>query len=232
MFRLVSVLLPEADRQGGAMTHGAEWASRLGAPLRKLERTSHRPLADVRRLLSPYELCVFDHDLPARFKESLLCGPSVGGALICPKSWRPMSRVLVLNSHPRPADGFLDATAALCRAFGVTPVLLTVAGTETEARSRERFVEEAFARRGLAVDCDLAAGDEPTAAVVHAARWRRCSHCVVEHRPLSPWRRWLGGDVIRELAALPDFPAIVALHDAAPAGDACEPCEFPVQAKG
>ena len=52
-------------------------------------------------------------------------------------------------------------------------------------------------------------------AVARAARWRRCSHVLVEQRSLPRWRRWFGGDVIRELAALPDSPALVAVQETA-----------------
>jgi nucleotide-binding universal stress UspA family protein len=162
----------------------------------------------------PGELCVFANSLPAAFKDillSCLARRPWTTALICPREWRPVSRVLVLNPEARPSDGFLDAAAAVCLAFQAAPVLLTTGRSESEARSRERFAEEALARRRLTVDCDIAAGCGAATAVLHAARWRRCSHVIVERRSISRWRRWLGGDLIRELAAIPDCPALIAV---------------------
>ncbi len=172
----------------------------------------------MQQLFRPFELCVFENELPGAVRETLLSrlvrSPQTS-ALICPRRWRPVSRVLVLNQHARPGDVFLDTAAAVCRAFQVTPVLLTAARSEAEARSRERFVEEAFARRRLTVDCDFVAGGDVTTAVARAVRWRRCSHVLVEQRSISYWRRWFGGDVIRELAALPEAPALVAVQETA-----------------
>jgi hypothetical protein len=177
------------------------------------------PDLGAQHLFRPFELCVFENELPSAFKEMLfseVLRSAQTSAMICPPTWRPVSRVLVLNQHQRPGDGFLDAAADICRAFEVTPILLTVARSEAEARALERSAEEAFARRRLTVDCDIVAGCDVTTAVARAVRWRRCSHVLVEHRCMPRWRRWLGGDVVRELAALPDSPALLALHEMTP----------------
>jgi hypothetical protein len=229
MFRSISVLLNEPEARGSALSHASEWASRLRLPLRGLEWPM--PALNSRegalQLFRPFELCVLENELPSAFKEMLfsrVLRSTQTSAMICPRTWRPVSRVLIVNQHPRPGDGFLDATAGICRAFEVTPILLTVARTEAEARTRERSTEEAFARRRLTVDCDIVTECDVTTAVVRAMRWRRCSHVLVEHRCTPRWRRWLEGDLVRDLAALPDSPALLALHEttALPSGESSD----------
>jgi len=209
MFRGVSVLLDEQPPQGGAMAHACEWAERLRLPL----RTVACPAPAAREFFRPFELCVFGGGLPPAFRQTLLARSlrtPDAAVLTCPPAWRPLSRVLVLNQGHRPGDGFLDTVAVLCRTFQVVPVVLTVSPSEAVARSCERAAEEAFAARRLAADFDLMAGCDAPTAVARAARWRRCSHVFVERRAASPWRRWLGGDVMRELACLSDSLSMVA----------------------
>lgn len=168
----------------------------------------------AQQVFRPFDLCVFGAALSAAVKETLysrsLQSPQAS-VMVCPQTWRPAPRVLVLNQHRRPDEGFLDTVAAVCKAFQATPVLLTTARTEREARSRERIVEEAFARRGLTVDFDYVAGCDVPTAVARAARWRRCSHVFVERSSTSLWRRWLFGDIMRELADLSESLALVAI---------------------
>ena len=167
----------------------------------------------AREFFRPFELCVFGGGLPTAFRQTLLARSlrtPQAAVLTCPPAWRPLSRVLVLNHRRRPGDAFLDTVASLCRTFQVVPVVLTVGRTESAARTWERAAEEAFAARGLAADFDLMAGCDAPTAVAHAARWRRCSHVFVERRAAPPWRRWLCGDVMRELANLSDSLSMVA----------------------
>ncbi len=224
MFHGISVLLNQPDPEVGSLAHASEWASRLRLPLRSLEWPVAAPNpprgTGLRQFFRPFELFVFERELPTVFRARVLSAwrrsPQTA-ALICPRRWRPVTRILVLNQHACPGDGFLDAAAEVCQAFQAMPVLLTAAHSEAEARSREQSAEEAFARRRLTVDCDIMAGCDVATAVVHAARWRRCSHVFVEQRSLPRWRRWLGGDVVGALADLPDSPALVAVHETASA---------------
>jgi len=123
----------------------------------------------------------------------------------------PATRALILNQYGRPGDGFLETVVAFCQALRIAPVVLTVAGSETQARIRERFVAEAFAQRGLAANFDFVTGCDVQTAVARAAQWRRCSHVFVERRAVSPWRRWLFGDIMNDLKGLPDSLTLVAV---------------------
>jgi len=210
-FRGVSVLLDRQSSERGPLAHAVEWAERLRLPL--------RPVAPSDLFFRPHELCVFGGGLPAPVRHGLL-----DQSLQAPQAAvltttadtvvAHVSRVLILNHRRRPGDGFLPAVADLCRAFAAAPVVLTVAHAEDEAKERERAAGDALARLGIVADCDLAAGCDLATAVSRAARWRRCSHVFVE-RTAPAWPRWLGGDVMRNLAALSDALTLVAVPAAA-----------------
>jgi hypothetical protein len=120
-------------------------------------------------------------------------------APVSPPHRQPTSRVLVLHQHRDPSSRFLDSVAERCRAQGVTPVVLSVAWSEKEARLRQRFAEEAFARLGQPAEFDLAAGCAVRTAVACAARLRGCRHVFVEALEALPWWRRLWGDARRRL---------------------------------
>lgn len=165
----------------------------------------------------PPELCVFGHALPARLKEELLrrslrgTGTSV---LVCPRPWRPVSRVLVVQQHGPGGSRFLDSAAGVCRAFQVEAVVLTVARSEREARLRQRSAEEAFAAQRCPAEFDFMVGWDVRTAVAWAARWRRCSHVVLEKENALSWWRWLRGDTMGRLLELSDSLTFLALPGA------------------
>jgi hypothetical protein len=176
------------------------------------------PPADwVKQFLRPAELCVFGDALPPRLKDELLRGSLRRrdvAILLCPRPWEPVSRVLVLHEHRDPGNRFLDAAARLCQAFDVTPVVLTVARTEREARLRQDLAEERFATRRRPADFDFIVGCEVRTAVAWAARWRRCSHVVLERESAPPWWPRLRGDTLQRLLGLSDALTVLALPGA------------------
>jgi hypothetical protein len=194
----------------------AAWAAactRTGVPWDVALRQGP-PGFEVGRFLHPAELTIVGADLPPVLENEILCRSSrlvSVPVLLCPRSWRPVSRVLVLHEHRDVGSRFLDIAAEVCRAFAVNPVVLSVGHSEREARLRRQLAEEAFAARGLAADFDLIAGCDAGTAAAAAARWRRCSHVFLEKRPISPWQRWLHGDTVRRLRALSAAFALLAL---------------------
>jgi hypothetical protein len=167
----------------------------------------------------PPALCIFGDALPRRLKERLLrlSRHSTGSAvLVGARSWRPVSRVLVVYEQWDADQHFLDGAAEVCRVFGLAPVVLTLARTEREARSRRRIAEERFAARGQPADFDFVVGCDTPAAVAWLARWRRCSHVFVERRKTSLWQR-LRGDTLERLLRLSDSLTFLALPGTAPA---------------
>jgi hypothetical protein len=176
------------------------------------------PLAGgIDPLLRPVELCAFGDALPRPWKDLLLrqsLRSPDSAVLVCAKSWQPVSRVLILNEEREPGNNFLDISAEICQAFGVAPVVLSVARFEREARLRQRFAEERFAARGQDAAFDFIAGCDARSAVAWVARWRRCSHVFVERAAAPPWWRWLRGDTLQQLFGLSDSLTFLALPGA------------------
>jgi hypothetical protein len=171
------------------------------------------PGFEAEQLLRPHELAVVAETLPDALKRNVL-GRSAELAvpvLLCPRSWQPAFRVLVVHQQHGKASQYLESAADLCRALGVAPVVLTVARTEGEAREGQQVAEHTFLGRGLAADLDLIVGWDAAAAAAAATRWRRCSHVFLEGRPVSPWQRWLQGDPVTRLRALAATCALLVL---------------------
>ncbi len=173
----------------------------------------------VRESLAAGGLCVFGHSLPHRLKTLLLRESRQGtraGVLVCPNSWRPVSRILVLNLRPEGAGAFLPSAVALCRAFQVEPVVLTVARSGRDAQERQRAAEKMFAAQRWPADFDFIAGCDVPTAVTRAAHWRRCTHIFLERQGNPGWRRWLHGDTLERLLGVSESLTFLALPGAAP----------------
>ncbi len=153
-----------------------------------------------------------DARLPAPRAELLrqaLCLPGAG-VLLCPRDWQPVSRVLVLVQGRDPASAFLHDAADICRLLGAEPVVLTLAGSESEARRREQFAEDRFARHLLTAEFDSVVGGELRETVPWVARLRRCSLVLVE-REAPSWWRWLRGETVERLTDLAKKTSVLAL---------------------
>src|SRR5215470_9911101 len=168
----------------GAFVHALEWSARLGLPLRAVtasaddagggrlaceavcrERGVAWELAGRQAWAGgdgagPDDLYALDGtpggsrgDL---FRQAL--GLPRAAVLLCPRTWRPATRVLVLHQDPDPADGFLDVALRVCGALGAEPVVLTVARTEAEARRREELAERTLAARLVPAESDTVIG--------------------------------------------------------------------------
>jgi hypothetical protein len=144
-----------------------------------------------------------DHGDSARPREQVTQSPSPpdpgASAPACAPHRQPASRVLVLHQRRDPGSHFLESVVERCRALEATPVVLSVAWSENEARLRQRFAEETFARLGQPAEFDLAAGCGVRTAVACAARLRGCTHVFVEAPDALPWWRRPWGDARRRL---------------------------------
>jgi hypothetical protein len=170
----------------------------------------------VQEFLRSAELCVFGNALPPAVKDELLrrsLRAPLASVLVCPRSWQPVGRALVLQEHRQPGSRFLDAVVEVCRAFEVAPAVLTLAPSEAEARRRQKFAEQVLAGHRLPADFDFAAGSDPVRAVPLVARCRRCTHAIVERRSSSPWWRWLWGDTFTRLLGIADSLTVLALPE-------------------
>jgi hypothetical protein len=163
-------------------------------------------------------LCVFGHALPAALKGQLLrrsLQHPRTAALVCPRSWERLKRVLILHQDGGPDSPFLGTAAALCRAFQAEPVVLTVARSEEEAQQRQEDARQALAAQRLVADFDFVVGVDVRTAILQAARWRRCPHAFVEKRSVAPWRRWLHGDPLGWLMGRSEWLTFLALPERA-----------------
>jgi hypothetical protein len=170
----------------------------------------------VRQFLNPTDLCVFGGALPPHELDALLrsyAHQPGAAALVCSRKWQPVTRVLILNQHCDPGDGYLDAVIRVCQAFEVAPVVLTVARSRREAAARQGVAERAFHPHRLGADFDLMVGcDAPTAAAA-AARWRRCSHVFLERPGTHTWWPWRRIDDLRSLLDRSDALGLLCLPE-------------------
>jgi hypothetical protein len=172
------------------------------------------PAAGVKQFLSPTSLCVFGKGLADGPKIELLRQALRAvdvPILVAAQAPQPIPRVLVLNQASKTVDGFLASVARLCGTLRVTPVVLAVAPNEREALARWDAVRETWSALGLAADLDLLAGCDVSDALASVARWRRCTHIIVERRPASPWQRWLQGSLLRRLLGTCESVSVLAL---------------------
>jgi hypothetical protein len=224
--RRVSVWPDTLNSDRGVFAHARDWAEHLGLPLRTYTPAAQPVERGIQEFLHPAELCVFGGELPAGLKDTLLRRAFRSAwtpALICPRSWQPVGRVLVLHQHRDPASRFLDAVAHVCRRFQVRPVVLTVARSDAEARLRQRFAEAALGAHDLAGEFDAVVGGDIAGAVSGVARWRRCAHVFLEKRP-EPWWRRLRGDTMGRLLALADSLTVLTWPGTPSPAPAPEPC--------
>jgi hypothetical protein len=206
----------------------AEACARNGVPW-ELSLCREAPARVTGEFLRPQCLCAFGQSLPAALRGQLLRS-SLSGAqaalLVCPQTWTPLSRVLLLNQGRGPAGTFLPAAVEVCQALGVSPVVLTLARSETEARSRQRSAEEILAGHRLAGDFDFVVGCDVRAAVALEVHCRRCTHVFLDRRNATSWWGWRPGDTMRRLLGLADSLTFLAFSGAWPArGSAPQPCD-------
>jgi hypothetical protein len=168
-------------------------------------------------LFGPHGLSVFSTTLSARVKTGLLrwsLRARENAVLVCPGASHSVSRVLIVHAPHELDKGFLGSALSLCRSFGASPVILTVARTEKEARQGQQAAEQACHGHRLAAHLDYVAGVDKRVAVASIARWRRCSHVFLERRQAIPWWRWLRGDTLEGLLGLTDSLTYLALPEA------------------
>lgn len=165
------------------------------------------------------DLWVFGQNLEPPVREEMLFRAArrpLTPVLACAPGCGRLQRVLVLNDASS-SDGFVGRAAAVCRAAGLAPVVLTVARTEPEALRRQQAAERLFSDRRAAAEFDSLIGGDSRSAVAVEAACRRCSLVLVA-RPERPavWR-WLYGDPLHRFLGLEGL-SILTLSAAPPGG--------------
>ncbi len=141
------------------------------------------------------DLVIFDHAVPAAYKGVLLhrtAGTHSPAFLICPSTWQPLSRALLLNLGSSPNADFLLEATTLCERLEVDPIVLTVAHSERVARRHQEEARAVLAEHGLTAYFDSMIGIDLRTAGLHVARWRQCQLMVMPLETSPAWRRWLG----------------------------------------
>src|SRR5262249_23507324 len=162
-------------------------------------------------------ISVFSAALAPRIKNDLLrrsVRARQNAVLVCPSTWQPASRVLILHDLQSSSTGFLATALALCRLLRVDPVVLTLARTNKQAREGQRAAEETCSVHRIAAHLDSVVGGDLRGAAVSIARWRRCSHVFLEQRQANSWWRWLRGDTIERLLGLTESQTFLRLPSA------------------
>jgi hypothetical protein len=208
------VWLDERAQDASASSHALDWASRLHLPLRIADTRGEQLGVAIQQFLRAGELCVFANEMPRRVKEEILFrsarSPSAS-LLVCPQGWQPMRRPLVLNEARRAGSRFMEFVGHICRAFDVAPTVLTIAGTEENARSSQKLASQILAAIPKSPDFDFLVGRDTNSAVALAARCRRCTHVLLERHTPALWSRWFKGDQFARLLDLPESLAFLAI---------------------
>jgi len=195
----------EADCAGACRRLHVPW---------ELSRGHEHLAASITEMVRPAELFVFGQALAPAQKKALLRpamhngGPAI---LVCPDSWSPLHRVLVVDEGRRSNDRFLGFAAELAGWFQAKAMVLTVARSERAARRRQRSAREALGSRGQEADFDLVVGSAVPAAVANVARWRRCQLVVMERHERRPWWPWAASSTTETLMELPHDLTLLAL---------------------
>jgi hypothetical protein len=180
----------------------------------------HGAVADgLRPLIGTSDLLVLGQALPRALKSTLL-GESLRdrapAVLVCPDTWTPLSRMLLLDQGSLLSDRLLVTAAELCRSFRAAPVVLTVARSERAAQLRQHAARAALAEHGLDADFDFVIGSDVHTAVVSVARWRRCQLIVMERHDSPPWWRWLRATSAEWFMDLVEAPTFLAMPSREP----------------
>ncbi len=176
-----------------------------------------RTALDVEQLLRPTDLLVFGHALPATpktyFLRQLQRTPTPA-VLVCPDTWSPLSRILLLDQDMHTRRQFFAQSLELARRFGIVPIVLTVARSERKAWLQQQRAREIVAEYRMKSDFDFVVGHEIRAAVESVARWRRCQLVVLDREHNAPWWRWLRSSTIERLISLRSPLAFLVLPGA------------------
>lgn len=173
--------------------------------------------AGINRFLLPHGLCVFANKQTSSIQEQLLRRSATcrdNAVLLCASPSGPINRMLVLNSPHTPKSGFMESVARFCHALEIHPVILISAKSEQEAAARQEKMEEVCHAQRLVADFDVVIGSDLCSAVSRVAKWRRCSHLVVERQSTGSWWSRTGGDLLEQFRGLADSLSILALPEA------------------
>jgi hypothetical protein len=141
--------------------------------------------------------------LPEALRAGLLQRGTEGrsASLLCASEWSPLERPMLVNNalvgcNPQ----FLHRASEICGLLRATPVVLTIAPTESDARRNQTLAKGIMAEEGLIAQFDYAAYCDLYAVIEMEANCRRCRHVFAPSELASPRRR-----LMRNGRALPSL---------------------------
>jgi K+-sensing histidine kinase KdpD len=147
--------------------------------------------------------------------KTMLSERTVSSVLVCPQTWSPSSRFLLLDDGQADSDAYLSRALELCRQLRIIPVLLTWARSERAALVRQERIRNLLGVSGPFAVFDTIVGGDLRAAVAGVARWRKCQTVVACHSLAPRWPRWLRSSAAEQIMDLADSLAVLALPAAA-----------------
>ncbi len=180
----------------------------------QLSRRVENVVGGVRQQTRQDDLFVFGRALPPAQKKDLLreaLREEAPAVLVCPDTWTPLSRMLVVDQGSPPSSCFLKRAAELCRRFQATPVVLTAARSEQVVRDRQRAARAVFRDCGAEADFDSVVGTPALEAAADVARWRRCQLIVTERHNDPPRRFRLWGNTAEQVLSADESSAVLSL---------------------
>jgi hypothetical protein len=96
----------------------------------------------------------------------------------------------------------------------LTPVVVSVAGSEKAARQRRQSVMQVFADFHIEANFDYLVGCEVHSAVSQIAVWRQCQIVIGQHETCAPWWRWLRDTTVEKLMRVLESLSFMGLSEA------------------
>jgi K+-sensing histidine kinase KdpD len=169
----------------------------------------------LKELLNPEDICVVSSAVDPTLKEmffALSLSRMPTNLLVCSQYCEPVSRILVLNQPSDVPYRFLHSAAQLCRRLRATPLVLTVAHSESLVRASEHQAENIFGCEQVPATFDFVVSSDVANSVALITRLRQCTHLFIGKPSLPSWVysfRWtLMESLLRQLGltclALPD----------------------------
>ena len=120
----------------------------------------------------------------------------------CPQAVDSASRILILNQPGEYSIYFLRIIAQVCRAYQLTPFVLSIAQSETAAQVSQSVAEEYLSCQGVPANFDFYVGDDVGNFISYVARLRRCSHILVEQKNHHVWMNGQKWNAMERIIAL------------------------------
>ncbi len=159
--------------------------------------------------------------LPAKLRESLITRAirEQAGLLLCSAEWKSVQRPMLLNDSQRQDQSFFHMAAEICSLFQVTPIVLTIGPTESDAHRGQQFARHTMADEGQVAQYDYAAHCDLNSVVELEAHCRRSAHLFVSNHTASSKRRWPRNEPVLPVLTLSRFLTVLVLRESRrPAG--------------